>query len=181
MGLYLFCFVLFCFVLFCFVFCFVLFCFVLFCFCFCFCFCLFVCLFVCCFFCCCSLVFVFVFVFVFLFFAQVVVKYPRNSLNHIGLPYQIKAKTLIIPNIGDDTPTIGVLLWFFDPFPWQPWPLSFVNLRYPIKICYTTIVPNCPRILDFFLFKCLYQVWKKQLEAVVNHFSSTPVTMATKN
>ena len=32
-----------------------------------------------------------------------------------------------------------------------------------------------------FLLKCLYQMWKNQLEAIVNHFSPTPVTIATKN
>ena len=83
--------------------------------------------------------------------------------------FQIKAKTLRIQNIGDDTPTIGVLLWLFGPFPWQPWPLSYVNLQFTIKVCYDC----CSKLLKnpgFFLFKCLYQIWKKQLEAIVNHF-----------
>ena len=57
--------------------------------------------------------------------------------------YQIKAKTLRIQNIGDDTPTIGVLLWLFGLFPWQPWPLSFVNLQYSIKVCYD----RCSKLL----------------------------------
>ena len=44
-----------------------------------------------------------------------------------------------------------------------------------------TVFPNYSRILDFLKFKCLYQMWKKQIEVIVNHFSPIPVTMATKN